>query len=105
MPLMKITIWELPNCIQCQQTKREFDRRGIVYQTKRLDRSSKALARFRELGFTQAPIIETDSKRWSGFRLEKIKSLDFHIKNERAHGINIPPQPITQIADEVGDDE
>lgn len=105
MPLMKITIWELPNCVQCASTKKEFDRRGIIYQVKRLDKSSKALARFKELGFSQAPIVETDTKRWSGFRLEKIKSLDVHLKSERTRGINIPEKPIVQIADEVGDDE
>jgi glutaredoxin-like protein NrdH len=102
---MKITVWELPNCVQCQQTKREFDRRGIVYQTKRLDKSTKATKRFLELGFSQAPIIETDTKRWSGFRLEKIKALDFHLKNERPKGINTPDQPITQIAEEIGEDD
>jgi glutaredoxin-like protein NrdH len=102
---MKITVWELPNCVQCQQTKKEFQKRGIIFTTKRLDKSSKAIDRFKELGLLQAPIVETDKKRWSGFRLEKIKSLEMHLKNERAHGINVPLEPIKQIADEVGEDD
>lgn len=99
---MKITVWELPNCSQCMMTKREFDKRGILYTTRKL--TTKATDRFLALGFTSAPIVETDAKRWSGFRLEKIKSLEFHLKNERRQGINVPLQPIKQIADEVDDD-
>lgn len=100
---MKITLWVKPACVQCDQTKREFDKRGIVYQVKRLDKSPKAVERFIEMGLTAAPIVETDTKRWSGFRLEKIKSLEFHLKNERRQGIGIPAEPIKQVADEVDD--
>jgi hypothetical protein len=56
------------------------------------------------MGLTAAPIVETDAKRWSGFRLEKIKSLEYHLKNERRQGINVPLQPLPQIADEVNDE-
>jgi glutaredoxin-like protein NrdH len=100
--MMKITVWELPNCSQCMMTKREFDKRGIIYTTRKL--TPKATDRFLALGFTSAPIIETDAKKWSGFRLEKIKSLEYHLKNERRQGINVPLQPIAQIADEVDDE-
>lgn len=102
--MLKITVWELPNCVQCHQTKREFDKRGIIYETRRLDKSSKAVKRFLELGFSQAPIIESDDRRWSGFRLDKINSLAMHLKSERAHGINVPLEPIRQVADEVEDE-
>jgi glutaredoxin-like protein NrdH len=102
---MKITVWELPNCVQCDQTKKQLQKRGIVFTTKRLDKSNKAIEKFRELGLLQAPIVETDTKRWSGFRLEKIKSLEQHLKTERMHGINVPLQPIKQVADEIGEDD
>jgi glutaredoxin-like protein NrdH len=99
---MQVTLWELPNCVQCNQTKREFEKRGIVFTARKL--TPKASEKFLAMGFTSAPIVETDSKRWSGFRLEKIKSLEFHLKNERRQGIGIPAQPIKQVADEVDDD-
>lgn len=102
---MKITLWRKPGCVQCDQTEREFNKRGIVYQTKRLDKSPRAVERFLELGLLSAPIVETDTKRWSGFRLEKIKSLEQHLKHDRMRGINVPLEPITQVADEVGEDE
>jgi len=102
--MVTVTVWELPNCVQCMMTKREFDKRGIIYRTKQLNRSQKALERFKEMGLLAAPIIETDKKRWSGFRLEKIKSLEHHLKVERIRGINVPLEPIVQVADEVGDE-
>lgn len=102
--MMKITVWVKPACVQCEQTKREFDKRGIVYQVKRLDKSAKAVERFIEMGLTSAPIIETDDRRWSGFRLNRITSLDRHLKTERMRGIGVPLVPLSQIADEIGDE-
>ena len=101
---MKITVWEKPDCVQCRQTKRELDKRGIIYQVKRLDKSPKAVERFIELGLTSAPIVETDTKRWSGFRINKIRSLANHLRTERMHGKNVPLEPMRQIADEVEDE-
>jgi glutaredoxin-like protein NrdH len=100
---MSIVLWTKPNCSQCETTKRQFDKRGIIYKIRKL--TPKAVERFIELGLTSAPIIETDDRRWSGFRLEKIKSLEMHLKSERAHGVNVPLQPIKQVAEEVGEDE
>ncbi len=97
--MMKITVWELPNCVQCNQTKREFDKRGIVYTTRKL--TPKAVDKFLNLGLTSAPIVETDDRRWSGFRLNRITSLESHLKNERMRGVNVPLEPMIQVADEV----
>lgn len=97
--MMKITVWELPSCVQCNQTKREFDKLGVIYSTRKL--TPKAADKFLAMGFTSAPIVETDDRRWAGFRLGKIKSLAGHLKNERAKGINVPLEPMVQVADEV----
>jgi glutaredoxin-like protein NrdH len=103
--MLTVTVWRKPGCVQCDQTEREFNKRGIVYQVKRLDRSPKAVERFLELGLLSAPIVETDDRRWSGFRLNRIESLESHLKTERMRGINVPLEPIIQIADEVEEDE
>jgi glutaredoxin-like protein NrdH len=102
--MLTVTVWRKPGCVQCDQTEREFNKRGIIYQVKRLDRSPKAVERFLELGLLSAPIVETDDRRWSGFRLNRIESLESHLKTERMRGINVPLEPIVQIADEVGDE-
>jgi glutaredoxin-like protein NrdH len=85
-------------------TKKQFDKRGIIYTIRRLDRSPKAVERFIELGLLAAPIVETDVKRWSGFRLDKIKSLENHLKVERMRGQSVPLEPMVQVADEVEDE-
>ena len=102
--MMQITLWTKPGCAQCDMTKKQFDKRGIIYSIRRLDRSPKAVDRFLELGLMAAPIVETDTKRWSGFRLDKINSLEYHLKTERMRGVNVPLEPIVQIAEEVGDE-
>jgi glutaredoxin-like protein NrdH len=99
--MMKITVWELPNCVQCNQTKKEFDKRGIIYTARKL--TPKVVDRFLALGFTSAPIVETDDRRWAGFRLDRIKSLDNHLKFERLRGVNVPLEPMVQVADEVAE--
>lgn len=100
--MISIVVWEKPNCVQCMQTKKEFDKRGIVYKVRKL--TPKATEKFIELGLMAAPIVETDDRRWSGFRLDRIKSLEYHLKSERAHGVNVPLEPIKQIAEEVDDE-
>ena len=102
--MLVVTLWTKPNCVQCMQTKKEFDREGIIYREKRLDRSPKAVARFQEMGFLSAPIVESDDRRWAGFRIGKIRSLANHLRTERAKGINVPLEPIKQVADEVDDE-
>lgn len=103
--MMKITVWEKPNCVQCMQTKKEMDKRGIIYETRRLDRSTKAVERFKEMGLMSAPIVETDDRRWSGFRIHAINGLAQHLRHERDLGINVPLQPQKQVADDTEDEE
>ena len=100
--MISIVVWEKPNCVQCMQTKKEFDKRGIIYKVRKL--TPKAVEKFLELGLTSAPIVETDAKRWAGFRLDRIKSLEQHLRTERAHGINVPMEPIKQVAEEIEDE-
>lgn len=104
MKELVITVWTKANCVQCMQTMRVMDQEGIKYKVRHLDKSAKAVEAFKELGLMSAPIVETDTKRWSGFRLEKIRSLANHLRTERMHGKNVPLEPIKQIAEEIEDE-
>lgn len=79
---MQITVFTTPNCVQCQATKRQFDRLGIRYYEVALEKHPELIGQFKEQGHTQAPIVVTDTKVWSGFRLDKIKSLAHHLFGE-----------------------
>lgn len=70
-----------PSCVQCNQTKKMMDRLGIVYTEIDLRERPDLVEKFKQQGLTAAPIVTTDRKVWSGFRLEKIKSLATYIKS------------------------
>lgn len=69
------TVWTTSNCVQCMQTKKQFDKLGVVYEEKSLEENPLMLEGFKEQGFASAPIVETEIGTWSGFRLDKIKNL------------------------------
>ena len=74
-----ITVYTNPNCVQCDMTKKQLDKFGIDYTVVDLSTNPKKLAEFKELGYLAAPIVTTDIKAWSGFKLAKIRSLADYI--------------------------
>lgn len=78
---MKITVWELPSCIQCEMTKKTMTKLGIPYEVQSLADNPLILEGFKTQGLMSAPIVTTDTKAWSGFRLDKIQSLERHLKS------------------------
>lgn len=74
---MKVTVYTLPVCVQCNQTKKLMDREGIEYDTVNLLDVPELAAGFKEAGFLQAPIVVVghDGRRWAGFRPDLIKEL------------------------------
>lgn len=91
---MLITVWTLPNCVQCMQTKKEFDKRGIRYEEMQLENHPEMVEQFKQENLIAAPIVVTDTKKWSGFRLEKIKSLDDYLKKPK----NLPIDKKIEVA-------
>ena len=80
---MEIIIWTSPNCVQCEMTKKTMTKLGIEYKELTLQEHPLVVETFKAQGFTSAPIVTTDTKIWSGFRLDKIKSLASHLFGEK----------------------
>ena len=80
---MKITVWTTPACVQCNMTKKQFDKLGIRYEEQSLADNPEQLEAFKEQGYLQAPIVTTDIKTWTGFRLDKIQSLTAHLMRDK----------------------
>lgn len=78
---MKVTVWTKSFCVQCEQTKKQFDKLGIKYEEQSLEDNPLVLEGFKQQGLLAAPIVTTDTKSWSGFRLDKIQSLDRYLKS------------------------
>jgi glutaredoxin-like protein NrdH len=79
-----VVIYTTPACVQCAATARRMDALGIIYDKVDLTQHPGLAEKFRELGHTQAPIVVTDRKTWSGFRLEKIDSLARFLASDEA---------------------
>jgi glutaredoxin-like protein NrdH len=72
---MKVTVHSTPNCVQCNQTKRELTKLGIEFEEVDLSKNPKLLAEFKEKGYLAAPIVVAGQQIWSGFKFERIRSL------------------------------
>ena len=69
-----VTVFTTPNCMACKQTKRQFDKLGVIYDSIDLILHPEQAEMFKEAGLAQAPIVVAGERRWSGFRLDKIQS-------------------------------
>ena len=79
-----VVIYTTPNCAQCSMTAKTMDKLGIVYDKVDLSQHPDLIERFQEMGHSAAPIVVTDKKTWSGFRIEKIKSLAQFLASDEA---------------------
>jgi hypothetical protein len=61
-------------------------KRGIEFVEKNLEEEPEQMQKFIEAGYTSAPIVTTDVKTWSGFRIDKIASLTAYLMGEKNHG-------------------
>lgn len=72
---MSIVIFSTPNCGQCVASKMFFKRKNLEFTEVDLSTNPDELKRLQDLGFSQAPVIEANGERWSGFRPDKIQQL------------------------------
>jgi glutaredoxin len=63
-------------------TKKTMTKLGIDYEELSLLDHPLVVSGFKDQGFLGAPIVTTDTKIWSGFRLDKIKSLATYLLGE-----------------------
>lgn len=70
-----VTVYTNPNCVQCEQTKKWLNLHNIEYSTVDLSSDNEALEMVLELGFKSAPVVITNTDKWSGFRLDKLAQL------------------------------
>src|SRR5699024_6461662 len=75
LPLMDITLYSQPFCVQCDATKRALNKAGSAYAVVDITEDAEALAMVKSLGYVQAPVVITSEDHWSGFRPDKIKAL------------------------------
>jgi len=65
----------MPDCPQCNATKKYLDRDNIEYSTVDISTDEEAYALVSSLGYKAAPVVVAGDAHWSGFRPDKIASL------------------------------
>lgn len=70
---MSITIYSNPNCVQCEQSKKFLERKGVPFEAKMIADSPEAQAIIDEHKLQSAPVVLTsEGQVWSGFRLDHL---------------------------------
>ena len=70
-----VTIYSKNNCVQCKMAKKFLDQHQVAYTEINLDDQPEFIDHVKSLGFSSAPIIETESDVFSGFQPGKLKAL------------------------------
>jgi len=70
-----ITIYTNPQCIQCDMTKKQFDKVGLEYKSIDLASVPELVEQFKAEGYMSAPIVVTNIGTWSGFKPERISQI------------------------------
>lgn len=70
-----IKIYTLPNCVQCDTTKRYLDNKGIPYESVDMSINTDAYNEAVSLGYKSAPVVFSEDTHWSGFRIDLLNKL------------------------------
>ncbi|AUC25258.1 glutaredoxin-like protein NrdH [Streptococcus uberis] len=70
-----ITVYSKNNCMQCKMTKKFLEQNGADFQEINIDEHPEKIDYVKSLGFTSAPVIESDNLVFSGFQPAKLKEI------------------------------
>ncbi|HFI0263930.1 TPA: glutaredoxin-like protein NrdH [Streptococcus suis] len=70
-----VTIYSKNNCVQCKMSKKFLDEHNVAYKEINLDEQPEFIEHVKSLGFSAAPVIETENEVFSGFQPAKLKAL------------------------------
>ena len=70
-----VEVYSKDNCIQCDATARELERKGIAFEKIDIMKDADAYAKITGLGYKQVPVVIAGDDHWAGFRPDKIGAL------------------------------
>lgn len=76
---MTTIVYTLPDCVQCDRTKKFLTAKGAPYQVVDLSTSPEDYAAVQALGYQAAPVVvvgngnPAEDKHWYGFRPDLLK--------------------------------
>lgn len=75
--MLKITVYSMPSCVQCNATYATLDARGVVYDVVDVTQDAEAAVFVAGLGYLRAPVVVVRkngevASHWSGFNPDRI---------------------------------
>lgn len=68
-------VYTKPGCAACDATQRKFNELGIIYEPRPLADYPEGLELARDNGITAAPVVDTGTQVWGGYRPHMIEAL------------------------------
>ena len=98
---MTVTVFTKPYCPQCDATKRQLTKQGVIFETVNLEQNPETLAQLQQAGFQQAPVVITPDASWTGYRPDLIRpappsSRPATRSSTSAQSCTSPPPPRTR---------
>ena len=90
---MSITVYTLPSCVQCDQTKKYLTREGVAFKAVDASTDTDAMDYIKSLGYASAPVVVLGDGRmvsdrkgevivhWYGLRPDLLKQLVESVKD------------------------
>lgn len=73
--MKKIIVYSLPACVQCTATKRKLTALEAEFEVidVSLEENAEHLAKMKELGYLQAPVVFAGDEHWGGYQPDKLE--------------------------------
>ena len=71
-----IKVYSKPNCMQCSFAKKYLDDKGVKYEEIDVFEDAEALAKLRDKGLSQMPVVNVNGDFHTGFRPEILAKVD-----------------------------
>ena len=72
---MAITIYTLPDCVQCETTKTYLQKYQLAYESVDLSIHPDEFTRITSMGYDRVPVVISGDEHWQGFRPDKLFKL------------------------------
>lgn len=79
----RVRVYSKEDCVQCTATYRKLDKDGVDYEVLMLEDNPDKLEEFKAEGLMQAPIVEANGERWSGFRPDRLGAIALMLSKEQ----------------------
>ena len=75
MTVKSVFLFSKDDCVNCDSTKRHFERLNVDYTEFNIDHDENAREQLKALGFRGAPVVVTPEGAWAGYKPEKIEEV------------------------------